>query len=89
MENVQLTDLQSRILAHLPKMEFITLRKLADRVEMSSNQVRVQVRKLESLGFLSVAPPEYPNAALKIRLLAMIASERPNFDKLLINTRWV
>lgn len=85
----QLTEVQSKILAFMPSEGLIRLRQLANKMEMSSNQVRVHVRQLESLGYVSVSPLRWPTDPLKILLLCMAGQARPNFDKLLINTKWV
>lgn len=85
----QLTEVQKRILQAMPSTGAILLRPLAMKLDMSSNEVRIQVRKLEALGYLSVGSQRWPTEPLKIRLIVLIENTRPNFDKLLISTRWV
>jgi len=89
MQQIQLTDMQSKILAALPKAEFIFLRSLSDKLGMSSDHIRVQIGKLEASGHLTVGNPEYRNAPLRIKIISLVEGLRPDFDKLLFSTRWV
>ena len=86
---MQLTDLQKRILQAMPTSGFILLRTLANSIDMSGNQVRVQVRKLEAMGCLKIAEIKHSGVPMQIKLVTLFPEVKPNFDKLLINTRWV
>lgn len=85
----QITEVQKQILAFIPTDGEIRLRSLANKVEMSSNQVRTHVRRLEKLGYLSVCPLRYKTDPIKIRLLNLSATGKPNFDNLLFSTKWI
>ncbi len=89
MSREQLTDLQTRILLAMSKFDFIILSRLADKLDLTTKQARVQIHKLKQLGYVSIDTPEYSNAPMKIRLANTFESPRPDFDKLLFNTKWV
>jgi len=84
-----LTKVQFKILSEVPSDGFILLRTLSGNLGMSSNHVREQIRKLELSGHVILGRPEYRNAPLKIKLIAMFDNALPNFDELLFSTRWV
>ena len=84
-----LTSLQKRILSAMPADGFILLRDLAGHLDGTSNQVRIQVRKLELLGFLFVEKPTYYNSPMHIKLAREFTDVKPDFNKLIMNTKWV
>ena len=85
------SKLQQRILTTLVNKGQIQIRDLAYFLDLSSNQVRVQVRKLEKIGFVIIKAKTDCRAPLEICLSTAINIEKakPNFDKWIYSGRWV
>jgi len=88
---MELTTMQNRILSAVPRFDFIKLCDLAKTIDSYPLKVRKELKTLKALGRLSVGRSRLPGAPLVIRHCEKQAAtgERPNFDKLLFNTRWV
>ena len=85
------SKLQQRILTVLRSKGQIQIRDLAYFLDLSSNQVRVQVRTLEKKGLVMIKAKTDCKAPLEICINTAIKIEKtvPNFDKWLYSGRWV
>jgi len=88
---MELTTMQNRILSAVPKFDFIKLCDLARIIDSYPLKVRKELKTLKELGRLSVGRSRLPGAPLVIRHCEKQSTRvaRPDFDKLLFNTRWV
>ena len=84
---MKLTNTQKKIISQASYESYIAIRLIARKIGLSTTCVRVNIKELEAMGMIDIAPKAYKTESSLVRLANNKAvkkiNDKPSFDQLM------